>query len=616
MNRLAAAGLLVACLTATLAAEIPPAPDLSHLEPGVRAQLEEALEAVREVDAAGSASPHEVAAAWGRLGELYYLYDLSSAASTALAEAKRLEPEEFRWVYLLGILERLEGEHGAAVASFERAAELDPDYAPVWVRLGEVCLELGRHEDAERSYRHALDLDETLAAAWEGLGRLASDRGDPAAAVQCFERALELQPRASSLHHPLGLAYRALGDLEAARTHLAANRGDRVRIPDPLLRELSGLVTSNQADFKAGVQAMRHGNAELALERFDRALAELPDDPLVPYNIALAHQQLGHREETERWLRRSLELDPEFRNGHYNLASLLAADGRLPEAEEHFRRAHEIDPTDTASHVGWAKVLAAMGQRERALGEIATLLARSPGEPEALTLRGIVQAQQGLQSEAEASFGAAVANGSAEAAFELGLLLEGEGRLQEAEASYRRAAEGSEDPLEAWERLGTLLGRIGRFEEAAEAFGHALEADPDRVQSRIGRALSLLLLDRSDTARVVLEEGLERRPESSALGNMLARVLAAAADPQTRDGARAVEIARGLLDREATLDHAETLAMALAEAGRYDEAVALQERIVRQLPAGSPSERVAIANARLEAFRRGEPVREPWRRGG
>lgn len=608
--------VLWAPTVAAAAGPEPARPDLSHLEPGVQEQLRAALDDLDQVLGSENAPVAELAAAWGRLGELYYLYDLGGAASEALAEAARLQPDAFRWIYLEGIVQRLEGDHSQALKSFERAVELSPEYAPARARLAEVQLELGMEDAAETAYRRALELDPGLAAAWEGLGRIAYDRGDPAAAIERFERALELQPRASSLHHQLGLAYRALGDLDAARRHLGANRGDRVQIRDPLLRELSQLVTSNQADFKAGVQAMRHGKPTLALERFQRALSELPEDPLVPYNLALVHQELGNAAETERWLRRSLQLDPDFRNAHYNLGTLLAASGRLDEAEQHFRRAHEIDPSDAASHVAWAKVLAAQGQRERALAELETVLQRSPGTAEALLVRGIVQAQLGRDEVAEQSFRSAADNGSQEALVELGLLFEGQGRWAEAEASYRQAAAHDPEQADAWTRLATLLGRRGRFDEAAAAFGNALDAEPDRIEARIGRALALLLLGRAAEARSVLEEGLARQPESVPLRNMLARVLATCADPQTRDGARAVELARSVLERESTLDHAETLAMALAETGRFEEAAGLQEQVVRQLEGGAAAERLAAARQRLETFRRGEPVREPWRRAG
>lgn len=613
-----AAALLALSLPAALAGEEPglPRPDLSHLEPAIQEQLRDGLSRLDAVQGTEAPTADEVATAYGRLGELYYLYDLSSASAAALAEARRLQPDLFRWPYLQGIVRRLEGDHEAALESFQRALTLSPGYAPAHARLGEVLLELGRPEEAEGAYREALALDPALAAAWEGLGRLAYDRGDAAAAVEGFQRALELQPRASSLHHQLGLAYRALGDLEAARRHLGANRGDRVRIPDPLLRELSELVTSTQADFKAGVQAMRHGNPALALERFEHALAELPEDPLVPYNLALAHQELGHAAEAERWLRRSLELDPEFRNGHYNLGSMLAADGRLGEAEGHFRKAHQIDPGDSASHVAWAKALAALGERDRALSELDALLARSPGMPEALVVRGIVQAQLGRDGAAEESFRAAAANGSSEGWLELGLLLERQDRAVEAEASYREAARETPDRPEPWERLASVLARQGRFAEAAEAFASALAASPDRLEARIGGSLALLLAGEPGEARALLEDGLERQPESVPLSHLLARVLAASADPATRDGERALELARWVVERAHTVDHAETLAMALAEAGRFEEAAALQEQVVGQLEGGASPERLAVAREHLEAYRRGEAVREPWRRAG
>ena len=56
--------------------------------------------------------------------------------------------------------------------------------------------------------------------------------------------------------------------------------------------------------------------------------------------------------------------------------------------------------------------------------------------------------------------------------------------------------------------------------------------------------------------------------------------------------------------------------MALAEAGRFDDAAALQQQVVEQLAAGAaPAPPLERARARLATYRRGEAVRAPWRGG-
>ena len=62
---------------------------------------------------------------------------------------------------------------------------------------------------------------------------------------------------------------------------------------------------------------------------------------------------------------------------------------------------------------------------------------------------------------------------------------------------------------------------------------------------------------------------------------------------------------------DATLDHAETLAMAFAELGRFDEARSWQEQVVQEATRRSDPH-LELRRSRLETYRRNEPVRSPW----
>ena len=57
-------------------------------------------------------------------------------------------------------------------------------------------------------------------------------------------------------------------------------------------------------------------------------------------------------------------------------------------------------------------------------------------------------------------------------------------------------------------------------------------------------------------------------------------MLAACPDDSVRDGPRALALAEELMSAEPTLSNAETLAMALAEVGRFAEAAEWQRRLL------------------------------------
>ena len=73
-------------------------------------------------------------------------------------------------------------------------------------------------------------------------------------------------------------------------------------------------------------------------------------------------------------------------------------------------------------------------------------------------------------------------------------------------------------------------------------------------------------------------------------------------------------LAERVMAAELTLDHAETLAMAFAEVGRFGEAVQLQRRVIQQAEGGRPpGANRSRQLGRLARYERGEVVRAPWR---
>ena len=106
---------------------------------------------------------------------------------------------------------------------------------------------------------------------------------------------------------------------------------------------------------------------------------------------------------------------------------------------------------------------------------------------------------------------------------------------------------------------------------------------------------------------------LAKHPSDPRIADTLARVLATAPEDSVRDGAMAADIASKLIDAMPSTQHAETMAMALAELGRFEEAVQITESAIASMEAaGETGSDLADARRHLEQYRRREPVRAPW----
>ena len=102
---------------------------------------------------------------------------------------------------------------------------------------------------------------------------------------------------------------------------------------------------------------------------------------------------------------------------------------------------------------------------------------------------------------------------------------------------------------------------------------------------------------------------MKELPQERLLANSLARLLCTAREPEVRNGARAVEIARALYATQPSPDVAETLAMALAETGDFASAVAVQRGLIEQVRSAGQTGHLPRLEANLQRFDRTEPVR-------
>ena len=219
--------------------------------------------------------------------------------------------------------------------------------------------------------------------------------------------------------------------------------------------------------------------------------------------------------------------------------------------------------------------------------ELRALLAIHPLHGEALQNLGILLIQQQRVGESVEVFERLTQVeedpvAQLEAHLRLATIEAERGREEVALNHYRAALALDETSLEAHLGLAAALGRQGQFAAAAAEYGRVLALDPGRQDAYFGRVTSLILGEQYREAVTALEEVMALPAAPLAFQHVLAQLLAGCPDPEVRDGERALTLAQEVFEREQTLDHAETVAMALAESGRFEEAVDLQGRVVAE----------------------------------
>jgi len=305
-----------------------------------------------------------------------------------------------------------------AVAQLELATRAQPDFAPPFLSLGALQLELKHPQEGEAALLRYVELAQAAAAAspatppsaeggtpdadddedgptrpeqglvqaWLMLAQSAEQRGDYPAAerwlakVEDPQRALEVQTRRASM-----LARQ--GKLSQARELI---RRVPERRPD-----------DGRAKLMAEAGVLR--DAKQWREAFDvlsSATRRYTDDADLLYEQAMMAEKLERADEMERLLRKVIELKPDNAHAHNALGySLADRRQRLPEARQLVQRALELAPGDPfiTDSLGWVEFR--MGNRDEALRLLRTAYTARP-DPEIAAHLGEVLWAVGQRDEA------------------------------------------------------------------------------------------------------------------------------------------------------------------------------------------------------------------------
>lgn len=161
----------------------------------------------------------------------------------------------------------------------------------------------------------------------------------------------------------------------------------------------------------------------------------------------------------------------------------------------------------------------------------------------------------------------------------LARLLRNAGRPGDAIAAYESLADRLTDKSQraaALNGLALAQWNAGRQDAAVETLRRVLQEAPELIAAYQNLGNMLVQLRRYREALTVLRAGLERAPDDGLMLNSLAWLLATAPDASDRNGEEALRIAKALWEQSGKRDARalNTLAAALAEVGRFEEATA------------------------------------------
>ena len=306
----------------------------------------------------------------------------------------------------------------------------------------------------------------------------------------------------------------------------------------------------------------------------------------------LTWRQCAFYADSETFWRTVVATNPGCWRAHSDLGELLSAQGRLDEAIAQYQQCLELQPDFVYAHNNLGNALRQQGRTQEALLQYRKALELQPDFAWADCNLGMIYLQQGRVEEAITEFQQALRTGVTQ--FKKPMFAPG----AVAQIQYL---------------LGCALARKDRMDEAIPHYREALALQPDLAEAHFQLAVALVARHQVEEASRHYREAVRLKPDWLEALNNLAWLLATQPDERLRDGKLAVELA----SRGVALSHTnnatllDTLAAALAEAGRFPEAADADRTAARLAQTSGAAQLGREIQAHLQCFERSQPVRGP-----
>lgn len=282
------------------------------------------------------------------IAELYIQWGLLQEASTILSELLQQYPNESELkVMLADIYVELEDDENA-INLLNEVEQDDPEYVSSLIQLADLYQSQGLFEVAEQKLLSAKQLDPNEVVIDFALGELLFSIGEYRKAIIYYQKIIPKMKEVAnvSIQDRLAESYAASGEYELALTYFQDIDNEQ---PDTLFKYG---ITAYQAERKdIAIKAWEH---VIELDPYYHAaynrLANVYDDEGMPeeayqtakkglgvdtfnkelyFSAGVFAHQLNRHEESEKWVREAIALDPDYKEAVLFMIELLKANDQF-----------------------------------------------------------------------------------------------------------------------------------------------------------------------------------------------------------------------------------------------------------------------------------------------
>jgi tetratricopeptide (TPR) repeat protein len=306
-------------------------------------------------------------------------------AETLYRDVLALKPNHYEALNYLGALELKKDLDDSAADLIQRSISSNPTFAPSHANLSAIRLGQRRLEDALASSERALELNPNLLAAVHCRGNALFELGRYQEALADYERVLQFEPNHLNSLLNYSVTLRKLGrPLEALQAcdralginpNYAAAHEDRGSALLDLKRYEEALTSyqlalgTNKNNIEAfkryGAALLAAGNVDAAEAWFRDGITRWPESAKMYGGLgAVLVQQRRRLDEAQRHLEAAVAYDPQVAEPFTNLGAIQSIVGRHLEADAYYQKALALDPDDRNALLMRGMTLLSLGRYE------------------------------------------------------------------------------------------------------------------------------------------------------------------------------------------------------------------------------------------------------------
>jgi tetratricopeptide (TPR) repeat protein len=493
--------------------------------------------------------------------------DLKDCAPFASIHAAGLDTNrESAWdkIYSQGVDLEAAGSYREALALYQQAARIDPQFAELQFRMGRCDLALTNDDQARRDFEQARDYDaldfrsdtRINSAIKKAASRHAGQRvflldaanavgqnsphgipgseffyehvhfnfaGNYLLALNFAEQAKKILPPSITDQDKGNWASAELCD-----KRLAVTVWDRQRVWEPIWSRIMAPPFTGQFNHEAMLKVyaakldeakarMNTQTPEQALQMYEQALALAQNDYFLHGNFQRFLEMRGYLEQTIAEAKRCCELVPQLPGGYYYAGTLLVREGKPAEAAEFFSHALAIRSDYAEAQNEMGEVLANQQKPAEAAAWFNRAIRANPDYVETYINLGFLQQNQGENDAAKANYQQAASlepEGPADY-FNRANLAASRYQWDEAIACLRAVVKAKPEFWQARYQLGVQLAGKGEIEDAEKQFLAAIRYRPDFLPAHLDLGTALATQGKPDQALAEFHKVLQLDPANA-----------------------------------------------------------------------------------------------------